>query len=203
MRRTILAIAILSSGVVVVGGIALVGMIGLRAQPTFPRPPFSRPAFASVRPQYGRRSPHETTSTDIDGATVTIVYGRPYMRGRMIFGGLVPYDEVWCPGADEATTLESTKPIQIGKLRVPVGPHTIWLLPERDEATLIISKEESGFHTRYPSRSDLGRVPFAMRTLDSDVEQLTFAIEARSSGGGAIVMTWERTELSAPFRVVQ
>src|SRR5262245_61781132 len=55
-----------------------------------------------------RLSPHDDVSATIDGAMLTIEYGRPSMRGRKIFGWLVPFDAVWCPGADEATTLEST-----------------------------------------------------------------------------------------------
>src|SRR5262249_38050660 len=69
-----------------------------------------------------RVSPHETTSGMVDGGTVTITYGRPSMRGRTIFGRLVPYGRVWCPGADEATTLESTRPLRLGDLAVPSGP---------------------------------------------------------------------------------
>ncbi|PYR29587.1 MAG: hypothetical protein DMF92_11325 [Acidobacteria bacterium] len=86
----------------------------------------------------GRRSPHESVSAKIDGATMTIEYGRPYMRGRTIFGGLVPYQIVWCPGADAATTLDSTRPLQLGGLAVPPGPHTIWILPTPDVWTLIV-----------------------------------------------------------------
>jgi hypothetical protein len=153
----------------------------------------------------GRRSPHESVTAKIDGATMTIEYGRPYMRGRTIFGGLVPYQIVWCPGADAATTLDSSRPIQLGHLAVPAGPHTIWILPTPDVWTLIVSKEPSGFHTYYPSRSDLGRIEFRKRALAEPVEQLTFAITKNPDGskGGSIAMTWEKTEVSVPFTVAQ
>ena len=159
-------------------------------------------AFRTLQAQ-GRRSPHESVSATIDGAKVTIVYGRPYMRGRTIFGGLVPWDVVWCPGADEATTLEASKEIQISTLRIPPGPHTIWVLPRRDRWTLIVSEEPSGFHTRYDSQADMGRVEFPTSPLPAPVEQLTFAIDPNPAGGGKIAMAWERTEASVPFRVVQ
>ena len=152
--------------------------------------------------QRNRVSPHENVSQTVEGATITITYGRPSMRGRTIFGALVPYDRVWCPGADEATTLESNKPLRIGALRVPPGPHTIWMLPTANAWTLIVSKEPSGFHTRYNERADLGRVPLRVRALDAPVEQLTFSI-APASGGGVIAMTWAQTEVSTPFAVVQ
>jgi DUF2911 family protein len=153
--------------------------------------------------QRARVSPHETVSGSVDGAAVTIVYGRPSMRGRTIFGALVPFDRVWCPGADEATTLESSVPLQIGGLHVPTGPHTLWMLPARDAWTLIISKQRSGFHTYYPADQDLGRVPLRKRELDAPVEQLTFAVTPAAGGGGELAMRWERTEVSAPFTVMK
>lgn len=163
---------------------------------------------AEVRPspvaaQSRRVSPHESVTATVDGARVTIVYGRPSMRGRVIFGGLVPYDRVWCPGADEATTLESSKELLLGGLRVPPGPHTIWILPTPARWTLIVSKDESGFHTRYYPSRDLGRVELMKRALESPVEQLTFAVAPAAAGGGEVTMSWERTSVAAPFTVVR
>ena len=154
---------------------------------------------------FGRRaSPHESVSATIDGAELTIEYGRPYMRGRTIFGGLVPYRRVWCPGADAATTLDSTRGLQLGRLAVPPGPHTIWILPTADVWTLIVSKEPSGFHTNYNESADLGRIELRKRELPAPVEQLTFTIAKNADGkGGSIAMTWEKTEVSVPFTVEQ
>jgi hypothetical protein len=154
--------------------------------------------------QARRASPHESVSETIDGSTITITYGRPYMRGRAIFGRLVPFDRVWCPGADEATTIESTGALHLGQLTVPPGPHTIWVLPTRTAWTLIVSKEPSGFHTNYNPSADLGSVELMKRTVAMPIEQLTFAIvKNRADAGGAITMTWETTEVSVPFTVVQ
>jgi hypothetical protein len=156
-----------------------------------------------------RLSPHESVSASIDGSEITITYGRPYMRGRLIFGGLVPYGRIWCPGADEATTLDSGRELLLGQsaatgLRVPPGPHTIWVLPTEDVWTLIVSKEPSGFHTNYNPRADLGRIEMRKRALDTPVEQLTFAIlKNATTAGGVIAMSWERTEVIVPFAVVQ
>lgn len=153
--------------------------------------------------QLGRVSPHESVSGAVDGAQLTIVYGRPSMRGRTIFGALVPYDLVWCPGADEATTLSSTRELRFGNLSVPAGPHTIWILPTADQWTLIVSKEASGFHTLYHPDQDLGRLLVRKRELSTPVEQLKFEIVDDPNAGGSIVMSWEKTEISAQFSVVQ
>ena len=151
--------------------------------------------------QGGRLSPHESVGGTVDGAQLTIVYGRPSMRGRTIFGGLVPYGRVWCPGADEATTLSSTQDLRLGDLRVPAGPHTIWILPTADRWTLVVSREASGFHTRYHPDRDLGRVELLKRAIPAPVEPLTFAIAEAAGGGGVISMSWEGTEASIPFLV--
>jgi len=159
-------------------------------------------AVVETRQARQRASPHESVSATVDGSEMTIVYGRPYMRGRVIFGRLIPWDRVWCPGADEATTLDSTRPLRLGDLMVPAGPHTIWILPTPNTWTLVVSKESSGFHTNYNSSADLGRIEMLKRTVTDPVEQLTFAIVKNATGsGGAITMTWETTEVSVPFTV--
>src|SRR6266852_4313770 len=79
------------------------------------------------RAQFGvnrrRLSPHESTKATVAGAELSIVYGRPSVRGRPIFGALVPYDEVWCPGADEATMLSTNRALQFGDVRLAAGEY--------------------------------------------------------------------------------
>jgi hypothetical protein len=70
-------------------------------------------AFAPwLTAQQARVSPHETHSSIVDGATITITYGRPSMRGRKIFG-LISYGRIWMPGADEATIIQTTKDLPV------------------------------------------------------------------------------------------
>jgi hypothetical protein len=151
-----------------------------------------------------RVSPHESVSGSVDDAQLTITYGRPYMRGRKIMGALVPYDEVWSPGADEATTLATSKAVRIGDVLVPPGEYSMWMLPTAEEWTLFLNKQANLFHTaRRNTREDLGRIRLQKRPLMDSVEQLTFAVEQNPSGsGGVLKMTWETTELSAPITVV-
>ena len=153
----------------------------------------------TVVEQKPRVSPHESVSGTVGGSTISVTYGRPYMKGRKIFGGLVPYERVWCPGADEATVLDSSRDLQIGDLKVPAGPHTIWILPTEKEWTLIVSKEESGFHTRYHPELDLGRIQLQKTALPAPIEQLTFEIRETGANSGVLAMKWETTEVSVPF----
>jgi hypothetical protein len=156
----------------------------------------------AVSAQRSRVSPHETTTATVDGSAMSIEYGRPSTRGRTIFGRLVQYGDVWCPGADEATMLSTSRPLHIGPLAVPAGEYSLWILPTEGDWTLIVNKEAHTFHTNYRGSRDLGRVMLQKRTVTSPVEQLTFAIEQGSSGpGGRIVMSWATTEVSVPFMV--
>jgi hypothetical protein len=152
--------------------------------------------------QSRRVSPHETTMATVEGSAMLIEYGRPSMRGRTIFGGLVRYNDVWCPGADEATMLSTSRPLRMGQLAVPAGEYSLWILPTETAWTLILNKEAHTFHTNYRGSRDLGRVAMQKQTLSAPVEQLTFAIEPNASGpGGRLVMTWATTEASVPFLV--
>ena len=159
-------------------------------------------ASARLIGQRPRVSPHETVEGTVGAAKISVTYGRPYMKGRQIFGGLVPYGRVWCPGADEATVFESNHDLQFGDLKVPAGPHTIWILPTADNWTLIISKEESGFHTRYYPNLDLGRLALQKHALDTPIEQLTFEIRETSPTQGTLALRWANTEVTVPFTVV-
>lgn len=148
----------------------------------------------------GRVSPHETASATIDGAKVGIEYGRPYVKGRKIFGGLVPYGQVWRTGADEATTLTTDKPLQFGAVTVPAGKVTLWTLPGEKDWKLVINKQTGQWGTNYDQKQDLAHVDMKVDKTAQPVEQLTIAIEP-SAGGGVIKLTWADTQASIPFTV--
>lgn len=158
------------------------------------------------RAQFGRRriSPHESTEGTVDGAKLSIEYGRPSVRGRQIFGSLVPYDIIWCPGADEATMLTTNRALQFEGVKLPAGEYSLWILPTESEWTLVFNSEAHTFHTNHRARADVGKVPLQKEALSNPVEMLTFAIEPnRSAPGGSIVMTWAKTKVSAPFTVTR
>jgi hypothetical protein len=149
-------------------------------------------------------SPRDSTAATIDGASLSIAYGRPSMRGRTIFGSLVPFGRIWCPGADACTTLTSDRDLQFGALTLKAGDHSMWILPTESTWTLIFNSEGLAFHTRRQPALDVGKIELLKETLDTPIEQLTFSLEPNpSAGGGAVVMRWETTRVSAPFTVVR
>lgn len=149
-----------------------------------------------------RASPHETVSAEIAGAKVSITYGRPYMKGRTVFGQLVPWDRVWRTGADEATTLTTDKMLMFGNLHVSAGSVTLWTQPSQTGPwKFIINKETGQWGTAYKAENDLGRVDMKTETLATPVEQFTIAIEPAGKGG-QIVMSWEKTKMIVPFTIM-
>ena len=149
-------------------------------------------------------SPHESTAGTVDGASLSITYGRPSMRGRKIFGSLVPFDRIWCPGADECTRLSSDHDLQFAGLRLKAGDHSLWMLPTETTWTLTFNSDGRAFHTRRNPSLDVGMIELQKQTLSAPVEQLTFSIEKNPSGaGGVVAMSWETTRVVAPFTVVR
>src|SRR5215510_2505097 len=87
---------------------------------------------SSVRP-----SQHGSVTQQIGATTITIDYNRPVARGRDLFGALVPYDRVWCPGADECTTLTTSTDITVEGKTLPAGTYTVWAKPGREKWSII------------------------------------------------------------------
>lgn len=150
-----------------------------------------------------RVSPHETHTFTVEGADITITYGRPTMRGRKIFGGLVRYDIVWMPGADEATIVKTSAPLQFGDFKLPKGAYSLYTLPSEKGWTLIVNAMTGQFHTYYPADRDLAKIPMTLERPASPVEQLTISAVPRPRGGGVLQLEWELTRVSAPFVVLR
>src|SRR5271169_2864548 len=110
--------------------------------------------------QFGRSkytSPPANVAATIAGKKITIDYYAPSMHGRKVMGGLVPYGQVWCTGANWATKLTTESDLQVGALKLPKGSYSIWTVPNEKEWTLIINRETGQFHLNYDQSMDFGR----------------------------------------------
>jgi hypothetical protein len=121
------------------------------------------------------------------------------MKGREIWGKLVPYGKVWRTGSDEATILITQKPIMFGETTVPAGAYTLWTLPAEDgSAKLIINKQIGQWGVgpgSYDEKQDLVRVDLKKETLDAPVEQFTMGV----TRNGEITLAWDKTKYSVAF----
>ena len=125
---------------------------------------------------------------------VTIVYHRPLVDGRKIFGGLVPYGEVWRTGANPATTLITAANLKIGTLDVPAGTYTIYTLPSASQWLLIVNKQTGQWGTVYNKDQDLGRTPMQSKTLPAPQEKMSISFENTSGNTTELHIKWETTD---------
>ncbi len=131
-----------------------------------------------------------------DGKTITIDYSSPRMKGRKIFGELVPYGKVWRAGANEATTFVATGEMNVGGTTVPAGSYTIFVVPNADKWTLVISRKTGEWGTAYPGEAnDLARIDMAVSKTSAPVENFTIDFD-QAGGGCTLQMKWENTQAS-------
>jgi Protein of unknown function (DUF2911) len=144
-----------------------------------------------------RPSPPANATCDLpNGKTITVDYSSPRAKGRKIYGGLVPYGEVWRAGANEATTFVTTADVTVGGKEVPAGSYTMFAIPNPDKWTLIISKKTGEWGIPYPGEgSDFARVEMKVSKLPSHVEDFTIAFE-KSGAGCEMRLDWETTRAS-------
>jgi len=145
--------------------------------------------------------PGSTECKFADGKTVHIEYSRPSMKGRKIYGGLVPYDTEWRTGANEATTLVAGGNLDVGGAKVPAGNYTLFTAPSQKQWTLIISKKTGEWGIPYPGKSeDLARIPMRSQELSSPVEQFTISFERTAPEACSLRMDWETTRAEVSVR---
>jgi hypothetical protein len=145
-------------------------------------------------------SPPANTSVTIAGKTVSIKYSAPSMRGRKIFGELVPYGKVWRAGANAATALHTDADLDLNGLAVPKGDYTLFVLPEADQWTLIVSKETGQWGLAYKENMDLGRVKMTMSKSAAPVETYKMTLSGNGNSG-KLQLEWENTVATVPFQV--
>ncbi len=140
--------------------------------------------------------PAHADFTFSDGATIHIDYSSPRMKGRKIFGGLVPYGQVWRAGANEATTFVTSAPVMVGNKKVPAGSYTLFAVPDKGKWSLVISKKTGEWGTPYPGEdNDFARTDMVITHLPEPMENFTITLE-KTAGGCALNMAWEQTQAS-------
>jgi len=157
--------------------------------------------FAAAQQDKSKRpSPPAQTQCKLpDGKTITTDYSSPRAKGRQIFGGLVPYNEVWRTGANEATTFVTTANLNVQGKDVPAGSYTIFTVPAQDKWMLIINKKTGEWGIPYHYESDeLVRVPMQVGKTSGPVENFTINYD-QSGGGCTLQISWENTQASVKF----
>lgn len=151
---------------------------------------FSVTSFAQDDPAT-RPSPPATATGKVGTATITINYGSPSVKGRKIWGDLVPYDEVWRSGANEATTFETDKDLMVEGKMLPAGKYGFFTLPNEKEWVIIFNKVPDQWGAfKYDEKQDALRVNVKPRKSDHNTERLLYSVNDKG-----LVLQWENLEV--------
>ena len=149
-------------------------------------------------------SPHKFTMEMIGNAHIHIDYSSPGVRGRVIFGGLVSYENVWQTGAHNATWIETNKDLVINGKLLSKGKYGFFTIPSKDDWTIIINKNwnQHGIDD-YDENDDVIRFNVTPSISDEIIEHLEYKITKVSEKEGSISLAWEKVTISFPFNINQ
>ncbi len=142
--------------------------------------------------QKNRASPKESTKGKIDQLDVTIVYGSPSVKGRVIWGELVPFDKIWRAGANEATTFEFSKDVEIENKKLPAGKYSFFVIPNMEKSTLIFNNDANQWGAyKYNIDKDQLRVDVKPSISSDQIEKLVYEIDQSN-----ILLKWSNWGIS-------
>jgi hypothetical protein len=191
-------------------GFALIALPpGARAQAPACEPQDGTPASRATRP-----SPYDSVSFRVGGREAKLCYGRPSARGRTVFGGLVPWDQLWRTGANEPTTLHLPFAAEVAGVRLTPGKYSLYTVPSTREWVVVLNastsqggltRDEGQFRNEYTDEvraREVGRALVASERTSAPVEQLTFRAEA-TEAAAVLVLEWENTRVRIPIRAAR
>jgi len=139
----------------------------------------------------------------IKGDSVKINYHSPGVHKRVIWGGLVPYNEVWVTGAHDATTIEINKPFIAGGKEIPAGKYALFTIPGKKEWIIILNKKwKQHLATKYDEKEDVARIKVKPIRQKQNTERLQYFIETGNNGKGTIAMTWETLKIQFELSII-
>lgn len=160
------------------------------------------PAPATPEADTLKKSLPKETHAMIGDAHITIKYTAPVTKGRVIWGGLVPYNEVWVTGAHRATSFEIDKDFAIGKQTLPAGKYAIFTIPGEETWTFILNKNwDQHLTDDYNAAEDILHVDVKPEYLEAVQERLTYTISEVSENNFQLSITWEKIRLTIPVSI--
>ena len=171
---------------IVIGAILILGYIGLQV----------------MQQRTKRHSPQETVSHGQDDQYIAVKYCRPYKKGREIFGGLVPYDQVWRTGANEATIFTTARAIQFGGTTVAPGTYTLWTIPGEAQWQVILNSKRYGWGVTWggvasrEAEFDVAQANVPVRPQVPIMEQFTIRFQDAPL---RMVLVWDDVRVEVPI----
>lgn len=147
-------------------------------------------------------SPHTSAMAMVGDAHIHIDYSSPGVRNRIIFGGLLPYNEVWQAGAHMATWLETNKDLTIGEKELKAGKYGFFVIPNKEEWTVIVNSNwDQHGKDEYDEKDDVLRFSTNPKISKNIQEHLEYTVNKTNDTLGTIKMSWEKVTIDFPFEV--
>ncbi|MBT9392325.1 DUF2911 domain-containing protein [Hymenobacter sp. NST-14] len=181
------------------------GSLSAQAQQTdasAPLPPPTTGVPTGIELLLPQASPHAVVQQTVGLTDVTVDYHSPSVRSRSVWGGLVPYDEVWRAGANENTLIRFSTPILLRGQTVPAGQYSLFVVPHQDrDWEVVLNRVTTHWGSEgYDQRNDVIRVPVVTETAQFQ-ESLLYWFSSVRPNGAHLNLTWERRTVVLPFEV--
>jgi YHS domain-containing protein len=151
-----------------------------------------------------KKSVQRSTEINIEGTTIGIQYYAPGVRGRQIWGGLIPYDQVWSAGAHSATRVNFSTDVLVAQTKIPAGDYAFFAIPGKENWTLVLNKNyQQHLADDYSDSLDVVRIQVKPVVLKDTIQRLTYLVKPSGEGTGSINLYWEKLELSMPFTILK
>ena len=144
-------------------------------------------------------SPTQTVKQDFGISSVELIYSRPGMKGRKIFGDLVPWGKVWRTGANQATRIKFNDDVMIGGQPLKAGEYALYTVPNENEWDIIINKGSENWGTVYKKEDDILRVKAKPTKLNDAVESFTMQFENVKPTSTDLKIMWDKTAVAIPI----
>jgi hypothetical protein len=148
-----------------------------------------------------RPSPGASVTQTIGLTDLTVAYSRPGVKGRTIWGDLVPMDKPWRTGANEATTLTTTDEITFGGQKLAAGTYALATIPGKDEWIVAVNRDKDMWGTAYDEKKDVMRVKVKATPAAEPTEWMQFTFENLTPNSGELVLRWEKLRVAIPITV--
>lgn len=153
-----------------------------------------------------RLSPKDVVKFELNDTKLEVFYNRPSKKGREVFGALVPYNQVWRTGANEATTFSCNKDLIIGDVSIPKGAYTLWTIPNDSIWHVFFNTKQYPWGVdehMNPMREpefDLAEIEVPVIHINNPVEQFTIAFD-NSTDNLKMTMAWDQTKVEIPLEI--
>lgn len=159
-------------------------------------------APAGPKLEFPASSPNATIKQRVGVTDIEINYARPGVKGRKVFGGLVPYGKIWRTGANTATKLTFSTPVKLNGAAIPAGTYELFTIPGENEWTVIIHKHMSQWGSyQYDAKNDIARFTAKPVALTSAVESLAIGLNDLRDTSATLYIAWEKTRLPVKLEV--